>query len=174
MVNPISSHTEAFALALAQQLSQISPHPLNPDDLHLHITGPQSFQLWVLSADTCQTYACQYDSHHLYVDQQGQRQSFSLEPQSVTGQVLSQGSLTSSQVDPRYAPINAKLSHLAIQVGQNVQTGDPLYVLTAMKMQMTYHAPCGGWITHIHAQAGETLNQGQIIFDWTQENPHET
>ncbi len=148
---------------LAAQLSTAWHQPLQPTDLHLHVTGPQSFQLWVLSAGQCHSYSVQYDNHFLYVDQQGQQQIFSLTvPEARPPQPLPTG-------DPRYAKLNGKLSQITLQVGQIVTKGTPLYVLTAMKMQMTYHAPASGTITQVFAQAGDTLNQGQMIFDWTEE-----
>lgn len=165
MVNPNKYHPESLAYALAQQFSQAEDHALRPSDVQICMTGPQSFQLWLFTANTCQTYQCHYDAHALYLEQQGQRHTFAFAPQQNTS--------VQPQTDPRYAPFNAKLSQISLQVGQKVQAGEILYVLTAMKMQMTYHAPSAGLITQIHAQAGETLNQGQLIFDWTQENAHE-
>ncbi|MCB9913629.1 MAG: biotin/lipoyl-binding protein [Planctomycetes bacterium] len=49
---------------------------------------------------------------------------------------------------------------ICVEVGQEVEAGQPLLILEAMKMQNELVAPHGGRIQSIHAQAGQAVAMG--------------
>jgi biotin carboxyl carrier protein len=49
------------------------------------------------------------------------------------------------------------------QVGDTIEAGQPLVVLQAMKMENELSLPRGGQVTAINADAGQTVEQGQVL-----------
>jgi biotin carboxyl carrier protein len=52
-----------------------------------------------------------------------------------------------------------------VEVGQDVTEGQPLVVVSAMKMNMTLTAPYAGAVTSINAQPGDKVERGKILVD---------
>jgi biotin carboxyl carrier protein len=49
------------------------------------------------------------------------------------------------------------------QIGDTIEPGQPLAVLQAMKMENELSLPRGGTVTSIGAEAGQTVEQGQVL-----------
>jgi glutaconyl-CoA/methylmalonyl-CoA decarboxylase subunit gamma len=61
------------------------------------------------------------------------------------------------------APMPGSLLRLSVVVGAQVQRGQDIAVLEAMKMENIIRAPHAGTITEICAQAGQQLAHGDVI-----------
>jgi biotin carboxyl carrier protein len=61
------------------------------------------------------------------------------------------------------APMPGLLVRVLCEVGSAVVPGQPLLVLQAMKMENELSLPRGGTVTAIAAQAGQTVEQGQVL-----------
>ncbi|OKL47047.1 hypothetical protein BSR28_06455 [Boudabousia liubingyangii] len=71
------------------------------------------------------------------------------------------------------APMPATLMKLPVEVGQNVQAGELVALIEAMKMEQPLYAPKDGVVSEILAQVGDSLSSGQTIItlaDQTKEN----
>jgi 3-methylcrotonyl-CoA carboxylase alpha subunit len=64
------------------------------------------------------------------------------------------------------APMPGKLVLLKAQAGQQVNKGDELAVMEAMKMELSIKAPCAGHISECLATAGSVLDADAPIFSW--------
>ncbi len=64
------------------------------------------------------------------------------------------------------SPINGIVVKVAAQVGQNIQTGDTLLVLEAMKMETNITAPVAGKISKINVAGGDTVAAGQVVVEF--------
>lgn len=62
-------------------------------------------------------------------------------------------------------PMNGKLERVVVSPGQEVQRGDVLFVLEAMKMQNEVKSPAAGRIKAIHLAAGATVEPKQVVLD---------
>jgi biotin carboxyl carrier protein len=62
------------------------------------------------------------------------------------------------------SPMPGDITQILVNVGQLVQTGDPLCVLDAMKMKNTIHAPQPGTITEICVREGDSVDYGTYLF----------
>lgn len=62
-----------------------------------------------------------------------------------------------------YAPMPALVVKVEVEVGQQVQTGDGLLVLEAMKMENEIKAHASGTVKEIHAKAGDAVEKGELL-----------
>lgn len=70
---------------------------------------------------------------------------------------------------PDPGKIRAHIPGLILQVhvapGQKVQTGAPLLILEAMKMQNDVRAPQAGTVTAVHIKNGDLVAKGQVMVE---------
>ena len=64
------------------------------------------------------------------------------------------------------APMNGTLVALLVEAGVDVQEGDALLVMEAMKMEHTIRAPADGQVVSFHYQAGELVDGGSKLLDF--------
>jgi len=61
------------------------------------------------------------------------------------------------------SPMPGLLVKVVCNVGDEVQSGQPLVVLQAMKMENELSVPRGGTVREIKVEAGQTVEQGQVL-----------
>jgi len=65
--------------------------------------------------------------------------------------------------------VGAAMSGVVVEVrvkeGQEIMKGDPLCVLSAMKMESVITAPVSGHVKRVLAHEGDSLNQGDLVVD---------
>ncbi|HEX8649231.1 MAG TPA: biotin/lipoyl-containing protein [Pyrinomonadaceae bacterium] len=61
------------------------------------------------------------------------------------------------------APMPGKLVRVLVAAGAQVEAGDGLVVVEAMKMQNELKSPKAGTVTKIHAEVGATVNAGDVL-----------
>lgn len=64
------------------------------------------------------------------------------------------------------SPINGVVVKVVAQVGQNIQEGDTLLVLEAMKMETNITAPRAGKVAKIRVEQGKGVTAGQVLVDF--------
>lgn len=64
------------------------------------------------------------------------------------------------------SPINGIVVKIAAQIGQQIQPGDTLLVLEAMKMETNITAPVSGKISKINVNAGDGVQAGLILVEF--------
>ena len=64
---------------------------------------------------------------------------------------------------PVKAPLPGTITELKVQVGQQVNVGDVVLVLEAMKMQNNSEAEYAGTVTSITVKQGETVMEGAVL-----------
>lgn len=67
------------------------------------------------------------------------------------------------------APMPGGVVEIRARVGQEVEAGEPLLVLSAMKMETVVSAPVPATVTAIHVAVGDELLAGDLVVDLT---PH--
>lgn len=71
-------------------------------------------------------------------------------------------------VDPEgtvYPPMSGKLVEVLVSEGDEVEAGDELAVLEAMKMQSKITAPRSGTVLRVHAEAGQAVEDDELLFE---------
>ena len=64
------------------------------------------------------------------------------------------------------SPVSGIVVRLIAQPGQNLQVGDPLMVLEAMKMETNITAPIAGRIAALRVAQGDNVQSGQIVVEF--------
>jgi len=64
------------------------------------------------------------------------------------------------------SPINGIVVKVAAQEGQQIQPGDTLLILEAMKMETAITAPNAGKVVKIRVGPGDGVTAGQILVDF--------
>ena len=63
------------------------------------------------------------------------------------------------------APMPGKVVRVLTEVGAQVEAGDGLVVVEAMKMQNEMKSPKAGTVVELHARTGATVNAGEVLVD---------
>jgi biotin carboxyl carrier protein len=63
------------------------------------------------------------------------------------------------------APIPGKVVKIHVRVGDQVEAGQPLVVLEAMKMENELTAVQAGKVGAIHVEPGDTVDTGSVLVD---------
>jgi pyruvate carboxylase len=61
------------------------------------------------------------------------------------------------------APIPGSVTSIAVEAGRQVEKGERLLVMEAMKMQTTVYAPRAGEVKQILAKVGETVEPKDLL-----------
>lgn len=62
-----------------------------------------------------------------------------------------------------FAPMPGQILNVLVKNKQQVQEGDALFVVEAMKMEHTLKAPCSGQVTDLNFKTGDTVTGSDII-----------
>jgi len=63
------------------------------------------------------------------------------------------------------APMPGKVLKVLVQEGETVESGAPLVVLEAMKMETTLYAESPATIAKVHADAGDMVDHGAVLIE---------
>ncbi|KMS94477.1 hypothetical protein BVRB_021020 [Beta vulgaris subsp. vulgaris] len=61
------------------------------------------------------------------------------------------------------APMSGVVIDVRVEIGSEVKVGDPVAILSAMKMEMVVAAPVSGIIGGVAVQVGDSINAGDLI-----------
>lgn len=99
--------------------------------------------------------------------------TFDLNGQTRTVRIRDNSVVAKTQVNTKASddheigsPLQGKLSDIVVTEGDKVAKGDPLFVIEAMKMETTVTAPFEGTIKKIHLQAGELVEQDDLVVEF--------
>ena len=71
----------------------------------------------------------------------------------------------SSGPAPLFAPMPGLVVRLNVQVGDQVQAGQPLVVMEAMKMENELRSMSGGIVSAVRVQPGDVVEKGAILVE---------
>lgn len=70
------------------------------------------------------------------------------------------------QVNAIKAPMPGLVLEISVEVGQEVQEGDNLLILEAMKMENSFTSPRAGIIKSIVVSKGQAVDKGQLLIEF--------
>lgn len=65
------------------------------------------------------------------------------------------------------SPLQGNLSRILVEKGQEVKSGDPLFIIEAMKMESTITAPMDGTVSGIHLKEKTLVEQDDLVIELT-------
>jgi acetyl-CoA carboxylase biotin carboxyl carrier protein len=66
-------------------------------------------------------------------------------------------------VEELRAPMVGRIIEVLVETGARVEEEDEVLVIESMKMQIPIAAPCGGTVTAIHVNVGDTVQEGDLL-----------
>lgn len=75
------------------------------------------------------------------------------------------GASGSSAPDQVKSPMPGRITKVAIQVGESVQSGQALVMMEAMKMEYTLKAEAAGVVKSIKVKESDQVNLGQLLVE---------
>ena len=73
---------------------------------------------------------------------------------------------SAKQVNAIKAPMPGLVLEISVEVGQEVQEGDNLLILEAMKMENSFTSPRAGIIKSIVVNKGQAVDKGQLLIEF--------
>lgn len=73
---------------------------------------------------------------------------------------------TARQVNAIKAPMPGLVLEISVEVGQEVEEGDNLLILEAMKMENSFASPRAGIIKSIVVNKGQAVDKGQLLIEF--------
>lgn len=73
---------------------------------------------------------------------------------------------SAKQVNAIKAPMPGLVLEISVEVGQEVQEGDNLLILEAMKMENSFTSPRAGVIKSIAVTKGQAVDKGQLLIEF--------
>jgi len=70
-----------------------------------------------------------------------------------------------AQTGEIYAPIPGLISQIFVTVGDDIKTGDKLFILEAMKMENEIDSPLSGMVKSISIKSGIAVEKGTLIME---------
>jgi len=84
-------------------------------------------------------------------------------PRPVAAQTIPAPVVVSGSGTAVTAPMPGKIVSVKVSKGQQVQAGDVVLILEAMKMEQEIKAPSGGTVSDVLVQAGDTVKKEQAL-----------
>ena len=114
-------------------------------------------------------------SHYLTINKQPERYEITIDHYTHLVQVQDEidillekfgmQSNTSSHAGEIHAQIPGLVSQLFVKPGDNVDIGQKLLILEAMKMENEIDSPVSGIVNNIHIKSGDKVEKGELIMD---------
>ncbi len=130
-------------------------HPVGPNRIHLHIDG-RAVTAWIF-------------------EEAGEKQVmiegalYRVTDADDTAPLLSEETRADTASGDVTSPMPAVVVAVPAGEGAMVKKGDPLVVVSAMKMEATLTAPFAGRVTRVRAAVGDNVMPGEILVDLTPE-----
>lgn len=71
------------------------------------------------------------------------------------------------------APMPGVVVETKVKKGDKVNVGDPLVLLSAMKMETVVSAPCSGKVLNVEVTSGDQVKSGDLIVEIEEEYDHQ-
>ena len=90
-----------------------------------------------------------------------------LKGRTIKAKVIEAGANIDSSNNACNAPMPGTIIEILVQAGQEVSEGDALITMEAMKMEHRILAPGDGIVDAVHFQAGDKVESGELLLDFS-------
>ena len=132
--------------------------PIDENSFHI-INNAKTYTAHVVSVD--------YESKTFTLKINGKTTTLSLKDKmDLLLEKLGMSDLANSQLNDLKAPMPGLIADILVKEGDEVQKGDSLLILEAMKMENVIKAAGDGTIKHIKIKKGESVEKNQLLIEF--------
>ena len=99
---------------------------------------------------------------HVYFDMNGHQRIISVKDKSAGSEGAKRELAVETVAGSVGAPMPGVVVDVRVAKGEKVEKGDPLVVLSAMKMETVVAAPCAGKIKRVAVNVGDNISPGEL------------
>ncbi|OAX41381.1 pyruvate carboxylase [Rhizopogon vinicolor AM-OR11-026] len=135
--------------------------PATGEEMHISIEKGKTLIIRLMAVGPVVEGRAQRD---VWFEVNGEVRAVSVEDKNSAVETLSREKATS---DPGSvgAPMSGVVVEVRVKEGQEIKKGDPLCVLSAMKMESAVTAPVSGHIKRVVVNEGDSINQGDLTVE---------
>ncbi|KAI3644045.1 hypothetical protein MP228_010209 [Amoeboaphelidium protococcarum] len=93
----------------------------------------------------------------------GQTRAITVKDKASASEVKTRPKANPANKNEVAASMSGSVVEIRVKEGQAVKVGDPLFVMSAMKMEATVSAPLAGTVKEIHVQNNDSLSVGDLL-----------
>lgn len=82
-----------------------------------------------------------------------------------SNQIPTKASVSAVSSNAVVAPLAGSVARILVEEGQEIEAGQVLLVLEAMKMETEITAPSAGTVVAVHVEAGDAVQGGQALVE---------
>ena len=155
---------QSVEMEFSSSLNLLSIKPKKEMQIDLVQLGADSYSLILNSKSHYLTINKQLERYEITVDHYTHLVQVQDEMDILLGKFGMQSN-TSSHAGEIHAQIPGLVSQLFVRPGDNVDIGQKLLILEAMKMENEIDSPIAGIVNNIHIKSGDKVEKGELIMD---------
>ena len=155
---------QSIEMEFSHSLNLLSVKPKKEMQIDLVQLGADSYSLILNSKSHYLTINKQPERYEITVDHYTHLVQVQDEMDILLGKFGMQSN-TSSHAGEIHAQIPGLVSQLFVRPGDNVDIGQKLLILEAMKMENEIDSPIAGIVNNIHIKSGDKVEKGELIMD---------
>lgn len=141
-----------------EQINEVDAVSLDQENYHI-LHNSKSYKAEILDSDFLQKkYTVSVNNNIYEVDIQNDLDRLIKEMGFEVGKA--------KQVNAIKAPMPGLILEIAVEIGQEVNEGDNLLILEAMKMENSFYSPRQGVIKSIAVTKGQAVDKGQLLIEF--------
>src|SRR5690625_4756562 len=136
-------------------------------DLDIIPTGPNSYH-FIYQHHSINVLVTHQDRDQRYFEMEICGNKYRISIETALDQLIEELGFSirdTASINQVNAPMPGLILEVMVHQGQEVEQGDPLLVLEAMKMENTIVAPRQGIVKDLLVEAGQTADKGQLLLE---------
>lgn len=141
-------------------------HPVLPrearigDELHVELEKGKTLIIRLLAVGPLSE---QTGQREVFFEMNGEGRTIAVDDRKAAVEDISRPKADPSDSNQCGAPMSGVVVELRVKQGSSVSKGDPLAVLSAMKMEMVVSAPHAGKVADVTVKEGDSVNGGDLL-----------
>ncbi len=139
-------------------------HPKQQEEKPAH-DECATFDSYTVKANDCELKVCVSPKQSEYFTSTWEQKSidFKLDSKHIGASSKSDGGVADDGSIHIHSPLPASVVKVLVQVGDEVEDGEDVMILEAMKMVVEVQAPAKGIVKAIHVKQADTVESGQVL-----------
>ncbi|PRT55287.1 Pyruvate carboxylase [Wickerhamiella sorbophila] len=153
---------------LRQRFGDLSVVPTDIFMAPLEIGKPYEIEITrgkvlVIKCLTVGDISSQTGTRDVYFELNGEMRNITVEDRNAAVETISRPKADPSNPGDIGAPMAGGVVEIRVEAGQEVKKGQPVLVLSAMKMEMVVSAPVAGKVSSVEVKGGDAVDGGDLL-----------